>query len=93
MDISLINLGKGIECYLVFPKRAKANFVLTPIVFDKVINHIDAQLRDIDRELSKFDFHDSSHSIPIDHVSHSARYLDQIHETHTAPVNEAPCIP
>ena len=27
MGISLISLGKGVECYLVFPKMAETNFV------------------------------------------------------------------
>ena len=26
MDISLISLGKEVECYLCFPKRVEANF-------------------------------------------------------------------
>ena len=28
MGISLISLGKGVECYLFCPKRAEANFVM-----------------------------------------------------------------
>ena len=32
MDISLISLGNGVECYLFCPKRAEANFVPSRIV-------------------------------------------------------------
>ena len=56
---------------------------------DKAIINIDMQLKDIDRELSKFDSQDSSHSMPIERVSPLDRVPDQVHKTHTSRVNEA----
>ena len=56
---------------------------------NKAISDFNAQLKDIDRELSKFNSDESSHLMPIVSESPLVRIQDQIHETQAVNVNEA----
>ena len=58
MDISLISLENGVECYLFCPKRAKANFV--PCVIDVPLQHLLNQVVCIDSEPMALAHHKTS---------------------------------
>ena len=56
---------------------------------NKEISDFNVQLKDIDRDLSKFNSDECSHLVPIVSESPLVRIQDQIHETQAVNINEA----